>query len=241
VPVPARRPGDPQETRNNTRSETTGQLRGIALGRELRFEVDFGPEVTVKTLRWQAGSWLGFVILGCAFWPELYFFWPILVRGLALWGFGIGLAYLIALACSAHRRECVLGFLCVALVLYLALATSIGPRLGVYRKFLWNQSRYEEAIARIERGNPAERLLLESGVTVDGGAPLRVAFSWGGVLDNGMAIVYDPTGLVARAQEFRADLSNWGDPELGPVRDLFGGDLCHAWHLWGPWYFCSFT
>lgn len=53
--------------------------------------------------------------------------------------------------------------------------------------------------------------------------------------------MYDPTGEVLKANRFKADWSNWNDPELASVKDLFGGDLRQARHLWGSWYYCAFT
>jgi hypothetical protein len=76
---------------------------------------------------------------------------------------------------------------------------------------------------------------------VDECAPIRFAFIWDGVMDNCIGIVYDPTGVVLRAQRLQADWSNWYDPELAPAKGLLGGDLIHAKHLWGSWYFCVFT
>ena len=44
------------------------------------------------------------------------------------------------------------------------------------------------------------------------------------------ALVYDPSGLVLETQRFAADGSNWNEPELAPVKRLFGG----------PWFMCGF-
>ncbi len=54
----------------------------------------------------------------------------------------------------------------------------------------------------------------------------RIAFSWGGLIDNWSGVVYDPVGSVE-------DIDQNGS--------AFGGDLIGTFHLWGPWYFCSFT
>lgn len=54
----------------------------------------------------------------------------------------------------------------------------------------------------------------------------RIAFSWGGLIDNWSGVVYDPVGSVK---------------DIEQNRSAFGGDLFGTFHLWGPWYFCSFT
>jgi hypothetical protein len=46
-----------------------------------------------------------------------------------------------------------------------------------------------------------------------------------GVTDNWVGLVYDATGEVLRAREFRPVWSNWDDPKLSHVRDLFGGSM----------------
>jgi hypothetical protein len=75
-----------------------------------------------------------------------------------------------------------------------------------------------------DAGAPAPFPLPED-CEVDQGPPVRVAFVWGGILDNWQGIVYDPTGVVLT--------------EKGHL--LFGGDLIHARHLWKDWYYCAFT
>jgi hypothetical protein len=72
--------------------------------------------------------------------------------------------------------------------------------------------------------------------------PLRVAFvEPGGILDNWIGIVYDPTGVVLKSRQFKEDWSNWNAPALGEIKRLFGGDLRWAEPLGGPWYRCTFT
>lgn len=71
---------------------------------------------------------------------------------------------------------------------------------------------------------------------IDRGPPVRVAFMWqSGVIDNWVGLVYDPTGVVMRAN------GSDGDIGLGPVRKLFGGDIVASRHLQDHWYLCSFT
>lgn len=102
---------------------------------------------------------------------------------------------------------------------------------------------YEAQLARILAAPAAERQRVAGkDCHLDPGPPLRVAFIQpGSLLDNYTAVVYDPTGLVLQANQFRPDWSNWNDPRLLPVKKLFGGDLVWAEHLQGPWYRCGFT
>lgn len=77
---------------------------------------------------------------------------------------------------------------------------------------------------------------------VDPGPPVRVAVSWGGILDNWRGLVHDPTGEAMKAK--RLDLETWsnrGDPDDASVAGLFGGTLVRARHLEGDWYLCWFT
>jgi hypothetical protein len=135
-----------------------------------------------------------------------------------------------------------LGVLCMAIT-GLFLFSPYGRLIGTYARFFRLQSEYEAVVQRMDPTKPAtlERQDSDPSFEIDEGPPLRVAFSWGGIIDNWYGIVYDPTGEVMRANEFKSDWSNWGDPKLKQVKRLFGGDLLHARKLKPSWYFCSFT
>lgn len=127
-----------------------------------------------------------------------------------------------------------------------ALLLSLGA-LALAIAWLWPRGLdlrpYEIAVERI-RSAPERRAAFEREYecVIDPGAPIRVAFRQpGGILDNWVAIVYDPTGEVLKAREFKADWSNWNAPALQEVKALFGGDLRWAESLGGNWYRCSFT
>jgi hypothetical protein len=132
----------------------------------------------------------------------------------------------------------------VTTVLYLYYFTSLPGLAGIYVKFFLNLPRYERTVAALEQDSgPRVRARHPEwhDVEVDAGPPLRVAFNWGGMVDNWTGIVYDPTHEVLKAREFRSDWSNWDDPRLAKVKALFGGDLFRVRHLYGPWFICSFT
>ena len=61
------------------------------------------------------------------------------------------------------------------------------------------------------------------------------------MVDNWVGLVYDPSGAVMKANEFKRDWSNWNDPNLRTIKGLFHGDLFRAKKLKGHWYICSFT
>jgi len=114
--------------------------------------------------------------------------------------------------------------------------------MGRWFRFLRLRSTYVNILADVEsglidkdgwRGNVLVRLEPSDGELV--------AFVWGGIVDNWIGVVHDPTGGVMQANAFLPDWSNWDAPELAKVRGLFGGDLYYAEHLQGDWYLCWFT
>lgn len=126
----------------------------------------------------------------------------------------------------------------VAIVVFIAGWFNWGRDLGITSRFLRSRSEYEDIVARY-RGDPELEALYP--VDVDRSGPTRVAISWGGFLDNWGGMVHDPTGEVMRANEIVIDGDNWNDPDLLLIRDLFGGKLVYARHIWGDWYYCGFT
>jgi hypothetical protein len=106
-------------------------------------------------------------------------------------------------------------------------------------RFRLSKEHYERRLAEVLAGKVTSRADVAG---IEFGPPDRVAFYWKrGVTDNWVGLVYDPTGEVLQAREFRRDWSNWTDPKLEKVRDLFGGSMCGARHLTGPWFICWFT
>jgi hypothetical protein len=107
----------------------------------------------------------------------------------------------------------------------------------------FDRKRYAVIVARIQAA-PLSKQKQVAGreCMIDSGPTLRIVFiEPGGILDNWTSIVYDPTGLVMKANQFKGDWSNWDDPKLTHVKKLFGGDLRWSEHLGGPWYRCGFT
>jgi hypothetical protein len=159
---------------------------------------------------------------------------------------GGGLFYIIATISSLYRRRTKwFGVTTIPLItaaIYFLGFTSIGPDVGVYSRLWRNESGYMRQVNKIMRTkSKEERDKLQYPIIIDEGPPIRIAFSWGGIVDNWHGIVYDPTGAVLKASEFKGDWSNWNSPTLAKVKKLFDGDMTSARHLWGPWYYCTFT
>jgi hypothetical protein len=133
------------------------------------------------------------------------------------------------------RASCVI----VLAVFVLGWLTPLGSGLGLYFRLWREEADYlrQVQLASTEIG----RATLKHPTKVDLGPPIRVAFQWSGFGDNWSGIVYDPSGEVLKSNQFALDYSNFYDPSLADVKRLFGGDMRGARHLWGNWYFCSFT
>lgn len=108
----------------------------------------------------------------------------------------------------------------------------LGPLIGVATKLWRSEKEYLEVIGVIRNNPETEPPECRDPVKVEPGPPLRVAFTWGGLLDNWTGIVHDPGGGVLAANE---------PNRPGDIVLLFGGCLFRAKHMWGPWYYCSFT
>jgi hypothetical protein len=165
---------------------------------------------------------------------------------------------LVAVFCSWSLSRAGTGNRILALIACLMLAVSSSVftagwsslvQAGDDLRFRWivssNRHRYEAIIRELEIKPIKEERWHQSGsidYVVDPGPPLRVAFPQpGGILDNWVGIVYDPSGMVMRANEFKADRSNWDDPSLAQVKLLFGGILIRCVHIGGHYYRCWFT
>ena len=173
---------------------------------------------------------------------ELPLFGAIVLGGLAL-----GILWLVTAFRNRSRPRArltsVLWAIACSAAVYAVVFTPYPHLLGAYFKLYRNVDRYEAVVARVEATlpYPIEKTEQEPDFTVDKGPPVRVAFPWYGLTDNWCGVVYDPTGQVLKAQQFKSDWSNWNDPALRDVKRLFGGDLRTARRLWKDWYFCSFT
>jgi hypothetical protein len=128
----------------------------------------------------------------------------------------------------------------VVAVAIVGWASPLGTTFGAHCKFWRGKAYYQSVVAELAAG--ADDSAFEHPINIDPGPPRRVAFSWGGILDNWRGIVYDPTGEVMKANILDTQSwSNRNDPDYASVAGLFGGTLIRARHLEGNWYLCWFS
>jgi hypothetical protein len=121
------------------------------------------------------------------------------------------------------------------------------PVEKVEQKFAHERTVYDRVVARAQRETRRDGMSGSSafhtgeGVPymIDFGPPRRVAFSYGGLVDNWCGVVFDPTGEVLKIN----DLPPGGSPgwRNHPMTKLFGGDMTSCRPLESPYYFCCFT
>jgi hypothetical protein len=196
-----------------------------------------------------------FLILGTATWfianTVLLVFAPDLANVFFLLGYGLQLlvlllaVFLLVLAVFRVRRSPLTAVVCVLLIAGgLVFSFTMGRSWGERTRFALVRASYEKRLEEIlesfQHGTPMP--LHSAEYEIEPGPPIRVAFRWQlGVTDNWVGLVYDPTGMVMKANAFKRDWSNWKDPALEPVKRLFGGDIFQTRHLKDNWYLCSFT
>jgi hypothetical protein len=103
--------------------------------------------------------------------------------------------------------------------------TPVGATFGARCKLWREKPYYQSVVAKVAAG--ADDSAFDYPITVDPGPPPRVAFSWGGILDNWHGVVYDPTGGVMEANILdRTTWSNRWDYSRGrnttPLASSFG-------------------
>ena len=183
-----------------------------------------------------------FVTLGYfAFYYDelLSIFTPLAGGALFLGGIALVISGVIV-AIKSKTRIPIVTAVIVAVVAITGWFTPLGKTMGAHCKLWREKEYYESVIAEVGKGNDESKP--DFPVLVDTGSAVRVAFSWGGILDNWRGIVHDPTGEVMKANIL--DLKTWenrNDPDYASVSMLFGGTLIRAQHLGGDWYLCWFT
>jgi hypothetical protein len=166
-------------------------------------------------------------------------FMPLFAAFLWLVGGALALGLLASLFYWQRRM---LRIICLSLVV-ITLPTFYvyGDDISFYSYFYWHKNQYEDVIARVNSSaecspRNSEKLIW----VVDCRSPRRIAFPMpGGITDNWVGIIYDPTGLVMQANQ--VPMSDIKDLKYAYVVGLFSGDMTSARHLFGPWYVCSFT
>jgi hypothetical protein len=202
--------------------------------------------------------WFAMFVGGCfysreldeALWIMSGLFWLALLA----WGYGV-LAAVEYLVFPRRRRWA--RALSLVLMLPAALGVGIGIETAVApvrerahaEQVRRDLRKYEVIVAqmRAQPPLPSEQpeVRKEGDLTyiVGIGQPLRVAFvQRGGFGGNYFtAIVYDPTGLVMRANQAKADVDKQNDPQLERDVRLFITPMRRAEPLGGHWYRCWFT
>jgi hypothetical protein len=201
----------------------------------------------MKVLQIVSSVWFGVLFMHCLFSYEIQIaLWILDLPVVAFLGLA-GLALAVVWAVVACRKPQPLRsvLLCAACLIATGvfLFTPYGTLLGTYFRFYRHLEHYEAVVAQISQadiGTLTERQQSQEYI-IDKGPPVRIAFVWHVMIDNWIGIVYDPSGEVMRANVFKRDWSNWKDPQLRPVKALFGGDLYMTRKLWKDWYCCWFT
>jgi hypothetical protein len=149
----------------------------------------------------------------------------VILFDLALWLVAVGLA-VYGLVYAVFGRRPGVGLCLTALIVLITVVgwfTPVGYTTGAAFRLWRHEGDYLRQVRAIASGGSSA---LGRSVSVEPGPPLRVAFAWGGMLDNWVGVVHDPSAVVANPSA---------------ARDWFGGQLFRAEHLWGDWYLCCFT
>lgn len=185
-------------------------------------------------LLWYAMPWL---------WDRLW------IGGIVIAGVYALLGAAIVLAClwGGVRRGWTRARLSAAALLILGaiIVGETGPRITAaasarsfeYR-FLQMAPTYQRVAGELSREPRVPRRGNRNGVdfVVDSGPPRRIAFPQpGGVTDNWVGVVYDPSSAL------RAASRQGGRPVPPELERLFGGRLTGCTPIRGHFYRCSFT
>lgn len=173
--------------------------------------------------------WAVQLVIHYCVWYELHLFWAI------IWSLVSLLLLLIIIASDMIKlyrlnwKAMPIGIITVTSLYLLTAITQFGSEIGAYIKFKRHEQEYTQMVNFIVNGNDANCHYPEC--KIDDGPPIRVAFSWGGLLDNWAGICYDPSGEISKASHSYAS----------SIRHLFEGDLVSTSRLQKNWYFCAFT
>lgn len=204
----------------------------------------------MKGLSRRDAAWLGTwsavgVGLYAAYIPLINALW-ILVLPIYLLHLALGAGTVLAWA-SRPLRDHWAPFWPAALALGCAVALVLGSRhlgqVGVWIAFLSERRTYDAVVAEVQAGRIRQHRGDYDGVSFqsDPGPPVRLAFNWGGVIDNWNGVVWDPTGVVASARGWRKDNGHLRLTASPEAKALFGGDLVWCRRLGGDYFYCVFT
>lgn len=138
-----------------------------------------------------------------------------------------GLAGLAVSALAIKRQRSRRATVAVMIILGLWCVWLYAPvrDIGLWVRFAIEESRYVQALDALAQGREpsctADKLC-----EFDAGPPARAAFSWGGVVDNWVGVVIDPSDDIMNHERNRG---------------AFGGKLVGCRPIRGHFYLCSFT
>jgi hypothetical protein len=202
--------------------------------------VNMGPHLGLLVAGWSLLLVLRFLFeveLWNAFWfLTLWFDVALIAVGLGLIG---SVHWALSRSQKAWRNVVVVAVITIGSVAYL---TDVFDGAGARFRFWRLQDDYAEIVKLIEdRTLPLNGTYNGIDFQTEKGSELRMAFSWGGILDNWYGVVYDPTGLVLQVNADRTDSPQARAPGSRNANELFGGVLYSARPLGGHWYMCYWT
>jgi hypothetical protein len=201
----------------------------------------------VKALSWFTATWVMSVITLCVFWYDFNGFsgamLRVMLKGLCLIaGMLLAAFWLIAIR---KERIWLSPIIAISLIGFLVCAyLTTAERVGRYSKFYLYKRNYETSVGEIiqfrQSKSTSDACNHSFDYCIDPGPPVRVAYVWGGHLDNWYGVVYDPTGEVLESTKSGISWSSRNDPSSKNFKMLFSSHLISAKHLTGSWYFCDF-
>ena len=127
----------------------------------------------------------------------------------------------------------------------ISYGTDLVKDLGLKLRFYRFKPTYSEIVDKLNSGKmPHEGRHRKINYKSETDPVFRVAFSWGGMIDNWYGIVYDPSGNIMRFNDSDPRFPDQGqkdDEELNKIRMIFGGVLYKVEKLSNHWYMCWFT
>ncbi|MCP3869059.1 MAG: hypothetical protein GY703_13345 [Gammaproteobacteria bacterium] len=138
-----------------------------------------------------------------------------------------GIVAVIGTLVQFVRRRDQLATLCLLGVVIVWLMWVLLPtrQLGMQTRFWMEKTTYDESVAQLKADKVIDCLVADT-CKIDPGPPKRLVFSWGGIIDNWIGVVFDPTDGVAQPDRHKG---------------LFGGDLVSCQRMTENYYICSFT
>jgi hypothetical protein len=134
-----------------------------------------------------------------------------------------GISLLVIFRHPSRRAYIALSVVLVTWGIWLLTPTYL---VSAYARAFVESPKYSAAVRELQEGK-IPLCVAEKSCDLDDGPPRRLAFSYGGIIDNWVGVVYDPLDIA--------------DQEHSGLRFIFGGDLVGCNHLWGHYYICSFT